>query len=108
MEFQQVRYFLALCVEKNFTRAAKRCAVKQPSLTAAIRKLECEVGGKLFLRSSPVVLTELGLALYPICIQINELVERARVISEESPRIRLGNGKSQTSISEVDGLSEAG
>ena len=28
----QIRYFLALCEERNFTRAAKRCGVSQPSL----------------------------------------------------------------------------
>jgi hypothetical protein len=51
MEMQQVRYFLALCEEQNFTRAAKRCGVSQPSLTLAIKKLEAELGGKLFQRS---------------------------------------------------------
>jgi DNA-binding transcriptional LysR family regulator len=30
METNQVRYFLALCEEKNFTRAAKRGGVAQP------------------------------------------------------------------------------
>lgn len=46
----QVRYFLALCEEKQFTRAAARCGVAQPSLTTAIRKLERELGGVLFDR----------------------------------------------------------
>jgi DNA-binding transcriptional LysR family regulator len=40
MEMHQVRYFLALCEERNFTRAAKRCGVAQPSLTHAIKQLE--------------------------------------------------------------------
>ena len=26
MQMQQIRYFLALCEERNFTRAAGRCA----------------------------------------------------------------------------------
>jgi len=51
MEMQQVRYFLALCEEQNFTRAAKRCGISQPSLTLAIKKLEAELGGPLFQRS---------------------------------------------------------
>jgi len=36
MEMHQVRYFLALCEELNFTRAAERSNVAQPSLTRAI------------------------------------------------------------------------
>jgi DNA-binding transcriptional LysR family regulator len=45
MEMQQVRYFLATASELNFTRAAERCNVTQPSLTRAIRHLEDELGG---------------------------------------------------------------
>ena len=40
MEMHQVRYFLAVCETLNFTRAAERCNVAQPSLTRAIQKLE--------------------------------------------------------------------
>src|SRR5262245_31012171 len=36
MQMHQIRYFLALCEERNFTRAARRCGVSQPSLTNAI------------------------------------------------------------------------
>lgn len=50
MEMHQVRYFLAVCEALNFTRAAKACHVAQPSLTAAIKKLEQELGGELFRR----------------------------------------------------------
>jgi DNA-binding transcriptional LysR family regulator len=42
MEMQQIRHFLLLCEEGNFTRAANRCAVRQPSITRAIRLLENE------------------------------------------------------------------
>ena len=47
MEMQQVIYFQALCEELNFTRAARRCNVSQPSLTRSIRLLEEEFGGAL-------------------------------------------------------------
>src|SRR5215468_10129897 len=45
MQMQQIRYFLALCEERSFTRAAKRCGISQPSLTNAIIALEQELGG---------------------------------------------------------------
>jgi hypothetical protein len=60
----QVSYFLALCEEQSFTRAARRCGVAQPSLTRAIQELESECGGPLFERNrSNVGLTRLGLHL---------------------------------------------
>jgi DNA-binding transcriptional LysR family regulator len=36
MQLHQIHYFLALCEEYNFTRAARRIGVSQPSLTNAI------------------------------------------------------------------------
>ena len=36
MQMQQIHYFLTLCEELSFTRAARRCGVAQPSLTTAM------------------------------------------------------------------------
>lgn len=61
MEMHQIRYFLAACETRNFTRASELCAVSQPALTKAIKLLEEELGGPLFLRDSrPLQLTNLG------------------------------------------------
>ena len=66
MEIAQCRYFLALCQEGNFTRAAKRCGVAQPSLTRAIRKLETELGAPLFVRRPDwTKLTPFGWKVFP-------------------------------------------
>ncbi|MDP0499175.1 MAG: LysR family transcriptional regulator [Verrucomicrobiales bacterium] len=66
MEFQQIRYFLAVAELHNFTRAAERCNVAQPSLSQQIKKLENELGGPLFHRlGRKVVLTEQGELLEP-------------------------------------------
>jgi len=43
MEMHQVRYFLATVSELNFTKAAEKCNVTQPSLTRAIKQLEDEL-----------------------------------------------------------------
>ena len=66
MEMHQIRYFLAVCEELNFTRAAERCNVAQPSLTRAIKLLEEELGGQLFHRErANTHLSELGRMVKP-------------------------------------------
>ena len=50
MEMHQVRYFLAVAQELNFSRAAEKCNVSQPSLSRAIQQLEGELGGPLYNR----------------------------------------------------------
>jgi DNA-binding transcriptional LysR family regulator len=51
LETSQIQYFVALCAELNFTRAAKRCGVSQPSLSNGIKALESDLGGPLFQRA---------------------------------------------------------
>src|SRR5258705_4366777 len=66
MQLHQARYFVAVCNGLNFTRAAKRCNVSQPSLTRAIQMLEKEFGGYLFDRKkSSIELTHLGKLVRP-------------------------------------------
>ncbi len=73
MEMHQIRYFLAVCSERNFTRAAKLCHISQPSLTRAIKLLEAEFGGLLFRREHPHShLTELGEIVRPHLQQVWE------------------------------------
>ncbi|WP_299734145.1 LysR family transcriptional regulator [uncultured Tateyamaria sp.] len=66
MEMNQVRYFLAVCEHHNFTHAASASNVSQPSLTTAIKKLEDELGGALFIRDrAGCRLTPLGQLVKP-------------------------------------------
>jgi DNA-binding transcriptional LysR family regulator len=82
MEMHQVRYFLATVSELNFTKAAERCNVTQPSLTRAIKQLEDELGGDLFRRERPhAQLTELGQRLYPLLKQCYESAVGARSLA---------------------------
>lgn len=84
MEMQHIRYFLALCEERNFTRAAGRCGVAQPSLTRAIKRLEQELGGLLFTRSRKTTeLTGLGRAVRP---QLAEVARAAAAAKREAAR----------------------
>ena len=82
MEMHQIRYFVALCDELNFTRAAQRCKVAQPSLTIAIKALEEELGGSLFQRKPRVALTNLGDALRTTLQEIMVQVEIARATAK--------------------------
>ena len=73
MEMHQIRYFLALCEELNFTKAAERCNVAQPSLTRAIKLLEDEFGGELVHRErANTHLTELGRMMRPHLTEVYE------------------------------------
>jgi LysR family transcriptional regulator, hydrogen peroxide-inducible genes activator len=82
MQMHQIRYFLALCEEHSFTRAATRIGASQPSVTNAIRALEEELGGTLFHRRPLVALTTLGQAVYPYLKQIAENADHARVAAK--------------------------
>ena len=77
MKVSQIRYFVALCRELNFTRAASSCRVSQPSLSNGIRALEFELGGPVFDRSS-MALTRLGKRVLPDLENVLSSIERAR------------------------------
>ncbi|WP_405133030.1 LysR family transcriptional regulator [Nocardia sp. NBC_01388] len=66
MEVHQLAYFVAVVEEKNFTRAAARLRVAQPSVSQQIRRLERELGESLLDRTGRTVrLTAAGTALLP-------------------------------------------
>lgn len=59
--FSKYKYVYAVYREKNFTRAAQKLFISQPSLSAAIKNIEKEVGAPLFERSKGRVQpTEIG------------------------------------------------
>jgi DNA-binding transcriptional LysR family regulator len=92
MEMHQVRYFLAVARELNFTRAAEQCNVAQPSLTRAIRQLEGELGGDLFRRERPhAQLTELGQRMLPHLRQCYESAVNARALAAAIKKGEVGS-----------------
>lgn len=61
MLIRHLSYFIALAREQHFARAAEACSVTQPTLTAAIQKLEEDLGARLVIRDHRFVrLTEEG------------------------------------------------
>lgn len=65
LETRLLRYFLAVAEELNFSRAASKLYIAQPSLSAQIRHLEAQLGVPLLRRSTHAVsLTEAGQALF--------------------------------------------
>jgi LysR family transcriptional regulator, hydrogen peroxide-inducible genes activator len=78
MNLRDLRYLVALADERHFGRAAERCFVSQPTLSAQIRKLEEYLGAPLVERQPKrVALTATGA----------RVVERARRLLQEADAI---------------------
>lgn len=87
MELYQIRYFLAICEHGSFSRAAEACEVSQPALTAAIKKLEAEIGSSLLHREGKrLVLTELGCRVRP---HLEQALGETRRVEDVARNFRL-------------------
>ncbi len=79
MTITQLYYVLAVAEHKNFTLAAEKCFVTQPTLSMQIQKLEEELDIQIFDRSKkPIQLTAVG----------EMIVTQAKNIVNESDRIK--------------------
>jgi DNA-binding transcriptional LysR family regulator len=89
MEMHQVRYFLAVAQELNFSRAAEKCNVSQPSLSRAIQQLEGELGGPLFHRERQLThLTDLGKMVRPHLETVYEAAIKAKRLSQDIKQLK--------------------
>jgi hypothetical protein len=78
MDFQRLKYFIAVAQERHITRAAARLGMAQPPLTQQIHILEAELGTKLFERlPKGVALTPAGEALLEDARSILDAADRA-------------------------------
>jgi DNA-binding transcriptional LysR family regulator len=90
MEMHQVRYFLSMARQLNFTRAADECNVTQPSLTRAVQKLEEELGGALFRRErSRTHLTDLGRLMLPHLERTYEAAQAAKELARSAGKAQV-------------------
>ncbi|MDE8652768.1 LysR family transcriptional regulator [Novosphingobium album (ex Liu et al. 2023)] len=96
MDIRQLRYFLAVAAERNFSRAAERLHMAQPPLSRQIQQLEQEVGAPLFDRESrPMALTEAGRLFYEHALQVTRRLDELKAamrsfVTSNRPRFVVG------------------
>ncbi|MDX1455531.1 MAG: LysR substrate-binding domain-containing protein [Gammaproteobacteria bacterium] len=79
MTLTELRYISAVAKERHFGRAANACFVSQPTLSVAVRKLEDELGLKLFeRRSGKIMITPEG----------EPIIDQARRVLDEAEKIK--------------------
>lgn len=91
MELRHLRYFVAVAENLNFTKAAGRLHLAQPSLTRQIHNLEDEIGVRLLNRTkSQVALTEEGRSFLVDARRILALAEESIVAVQRLSRGETG------------------
>ena len=94
VEVRELRYFIAVAEELNFTRAAERLGIAQPPLSTAIGKLERKLGVTLLDRTSRrVTLTPAGATLLDqgrVAVEhVSAAVERTRRRGSQPDRLTV-------------------
>lgn len=95
LNWNLLRTFFVIAEEKSITRASKRLQMRQPSVSAALQKLEDQLGCQLAFRDSRrFELTLRGAKIYQECLEIFRGVDRisslsADSLSEEGGEVRL-------------------
>jgi DNA-binding transcriptional LysR family regulator len=96
VELRHLRYFVAVAEELHFRRAAERLYVAQPAVSEQIRKLEAELGVRLFDRTNrSVLLTDSGKALLEQARRVLHQAEVAQLAARNATkqgtlRLRVG------------------
>lgn len=91
MELRQLQYTLQIAEEKNFSRAADKLHIAQPSLSQQLSKLERELEVKLFQRNtSTVELTYAGASFIAHAQKIMDAVAQLRQEMDDISQLRAG------------------
>lgn len=91
MDFAELRVFLTVAAERSFSRAAAKLHRTQPAVSQAVRRLEEEIGERLFDRSSKDgTLTEAGRVLRDYAERLQRLSEEAEMSVRELRDLQRG------------------
>lgn len=91
MQLQDLNAFIAVATDRSFSKAAKRLHRTQPAISQAIRRLEDELGDKLFDRTSRNgALTEAGMLLREHASRLLRLAAEAEAAVRELQQVRRG------------------
>src|SRR5476651_2462042 len=92
IELRLYRYFVTLCEEKNFARAAERLDISPSTLTHQIQKLEKELGARLLSRKTKmaVQLTETGARFHEIARDVLHHATEAELNVRKAVRGEIG------------------
>jgi LysR family hydrogen peroxide-inducible transcriptional activator len=84
MTLSELRFVVAVAKERNFRRASENCYVSQPALSLAIKKLEEDLGVKIFERSrTDISATPIGEKIIEQAIKALEEVNHIREIAKQ-------------------------
>ncbi|SDN85161.1 DNA-binding transcriptional regulator, LysR family [Paenibacillus sp. yr247] len=91
MELRQLQYAIQIAIERNFSRAAEKLHIAQPSLSQQLSKLEKEIGVLLFQRSTnSVELTHAGALFVEKSQKILDMVEQLKKEMEDISQMKKG------------------
>ncbi|WP_010491996.1 LysR family transcriptional regulator [Paenibacillus elgii] len=91
MELRQLQYALQIAIDKNFSRAAEKLHIAQPSLSQQLSKLEKEIGVLLFQRTTnSVEVTYAGTRFVEKAQKILDMVEQLKQEMEDISQMRKG------------------
>jgi DNA-binding transcriptional LysR family regulator len=91
VDFSELQVFLTVATERSFSRAAARLHRTQPAVSQAVKRLEDELGERLFDRSSKGgLLTEAGSLLLDYARRLTRLKEEAQEAVRELQDLRRG------------------
>ena len=95
MDIRQLHYFLVLCDEMNYSRAAQRLFLSRQALRQSISALEAELCGPLFLSAHhKLTLTDRGMSLQrhaaPVVEQFQQMQASLRAEIQSVQPVRIG------------------
>jgi LysR family transcriptional regulator, cyn operon transcriptional activator len=91
MELRLLEYFLAVCEELHFTRAAEKLGISQPTLSHQIKLLENQLDTVLFQRSGKQIqITESGMILLEHSMSIFQKIKLAKLKINELKEMQRG------------------